>query len=388
MEARIWAEADIIRRIYDGLLEREQWPNLLSAVTRAFGSTYSAIVTRSRQTGSVRILATDFLQRERQRAYEAHYARLSPLSFFRWKGVAVGEVLTDDSYADYRTYLRSEIYNDFFRPLNADHLMFIEFRRDHSEQKSLVLRRGRDAGRYSQESVRRLKALGHHLFNAERLAVKIGRAARGVTDFSAMLERLAIVAFITDRNGKIHYMTPAAQQFLVHSDALTALGGRLTARHTVAEGQLQAAIRNCVDSMDHPDRGSWRILHTSSPAGRNSSPTVFVSAMMWTDGESDTRPMSLVIVNDHRDERMVVTHEIARLYGLTPAEGKVAVALCKGCSLIEYAASANISVLTARTLLKRAQEKTDTHSQAELVSLLLRRSGILVGPQPLKTSIE
>ena len=56
---------------------------------------------------------------------------------------------------------------------------------------------------------------------------------------------------------------------------------------------------------------------------------------------------------------------------------RVAVALCEGRSISEYAASAGISVQTARTLLKRAQEKTDTHRQAELVSLLLRSSTLI-----------
>jgi DNA-binding CsgD family transcriptional regulator len=66
---------------------------------------------------------------------------------------------------------------------------------------------------------------------------------------------------------------------------------------------------------------------------------------------------------------------IARLFGLTRAESAVAAALCAGMSLSQYAAAAGVSVLTARTHLKRVQAKTDTHSQAELVALLLR-SGV------------
>jgi len=49
---------------------------------------------------------------------------LRPRSFFDRDGFAVGKVFTDRSHRDYDAYLRREIYNDLFRPLQADHFIF------------------------------------------------------------------------------------------------------------------------------------------------------------------------------------------------------------------------------------------------------------------------
>jgi DNA-binding CsgD family transcriptional regulator len=110
------------------------------------------------------------------------------------------------------------------------------------------------------------------------------------------------------------------------------------------------------------------VLRTEGgPAAR----TLFVSALSWRDGPGSERPAALVIVGEPADQLTPDAELLARLFGLTPAEGRVAAALCRGHSSADYAAAGGISVLTARTLLKRVQEKTETHSQAALVSLLI-----------------
>ena len=58
-------------------------------------------------------------------------------------------------------------------------------------------------------------------------------------------------------------------------------------------------------------------------------------------------------------------------YGLTPAETRTAAALLDHGHLAEVAAKLDISLATVRTLLQRTFDKTDTHSQAELVRLML-----------------
>lgn len=171
MAARSHAEAELIRNIYECALDETHWPGLLARLTREFNSTYSVTMTQDRATGAGRVTATDVLPQERQQAYEVYYSRLSPI-LARWDALDVGEVFTDDFYDDYAAYQHSEIYTDFFRPLNADHLMFLELRRDRDGDKSLVLRRNRRAGAYDRHATARLRRLSGHLCNADRLLTK------------------------------------------------------------------------------------------------------------------------------------------------------------------------------------------------------------------------
>ncbi|MEZ5828253.1 MAG: LuxR C-terminal-related transcriptional regulator [Hyphomicrobiales bacterium] len=61
-----------------------------------------------------------------------------------------------------------------------------------------------------------------------------------------------------------------------------------------------------------------------------------------------------------------------RAFGLTPAELRLAEALVRGTSLKDYAEQVGIAEGTARVQLKAVFAKTNTHRQAELVSLLWR----------------
>ena len=59
------------------------------------------------------------------------------------------------------------------------------------------------------------------------------------------------------------------------------------------------------------------------------------------------------------------------LYGLTPAEGRLAHQLATGASLEEAAARLGLRLETVRSRLKVIFQKTDTHRQADLVRLIL-----------------
>lgn len=61
-------------------------------------------------------------------------------------------------------------------------------------------------------------------------------------------------------------------------------------------------------------------------------------------------------------------------FGLTRAEGRVVRRLGAGSSLTEIARELGVGTETVRTHTKRAMQKTDTHRQAELVALVLRRA--------------
>jgi DNA-binding CsgD family transcriptional regulator len=60
------------------------------------------------------------------------------------------------------------------------------------------------------------------------------------------------------------------------------------------------------------------------------------------------------------------------LFGLTPAEARLAIRLSRGASLAAVADSHNISQHTARAQLKSVFAKTGVSRQAELVRLVLK----------------
>jgi DNA-binding CsgD family transcriptional regulator len=360
------ADAEIIRRIYGCLLETEQWPALLGRLTREFGATYSVVQTQDLRTGLAEIRATDLLACEHRQAYETYYGPRSPTLYYG-HSLQPGQVFTDDMYDDHAGYWRSEIYNEFFEPLDADYLMYLQVQRRGAQEKAFVLRRSRRAGPFDRRHARRLVQLGQHLCNIDRLHARLQTAETQNANLRQLLDRLGRAALVIDAAGRILYMSEPALDLVRDGGLLRAADGRIEAGGGL-DPRLRQAIRDCTRSLDDGEAAGCRVLRTEGgPAAR----TLFISALPWRDRPGSERPAALVVVGEPADQLTPDAELLARLFGLTPAEGRVAAALCRGLGSADYAAASGISVLTARTLLKRVQEKTETHSQAALVSLLI-----------------
>jgi DNA-binding CsgD family transcriptional regulator len=75
-------------------------------------------------------------------------------------------------------------------------------------------------------------------------------------------------------------------------------------------------------------------------------------------------------VADSSARRAPSTSFLRSAFGLTKAEAMLAIGLCRGASLADYATERGISVHTVRTQLRALLGKTRTERQADLVGLL------------------
>ncbi|MDP1823561.1 MAG: helix-turn-helix transcriptional regulator [Archangium sp.] len=102
------------------------------------------------------------------------------------------------------------------------------------------------------------------------------------------------------------------------------------------------------------------------------------SELTVAHGEANVRALAREVfkLHDGAAHQAPSTPSVAALqsrFALTRAEAKVVRALAEGRSIRRIAEEFGVSLETARTHAKRAMQKTDTHRQAELVSLVLHR---------------
>ena len=90
-------------------------------------------------------------------------------------------------------------------------------------------------------------------------------------------------------------------------------------------------------------------------------------------------PAALVVVHEDGTPPPMLGTVLRELYGLTPAETRVATALAGGQGLPEASEYLRIRHETARTQLKAVFHKTGTGSQAQLSHLLSRLAAALEG---------
>ncbi|WP_206664723.1 helix-turn-helix transcriptional regulator, partial [Dankookia rubra] len=98
-------------------------------------------------------------------------------------------------------------------------------------------------------------------------------------------------------------------------------------------------------------------LRRAASAGAWGEPAAAAALLVLTDPERRHEPPAALV---------------ARLHNLPRAEAELVLGLLAGRDLKAAAEGMGITLNTAKTLLQRAFERTGTHRQAELLTLVLR----------------
>ena len=80
-------------------------------------------------------------------------------------------------------------------------------------------------------------------------------------------------------------------------------------------------------------------------------------------------PMAMILVSTPVEDR-VSERELAELYGLSPAESRLAVALAQGKRMTELPDKFGVQITTLRTQLSSILRKCDVERQSDLVRLI------------------
>lgn len=199
--------------------------------------------------------------------------------------------------------------------------------------------------------------------------IRMSRAAVGSRDESELmaLDRFGRAAMLVDRGGRVTRINRAAEALM--SEDFRLRGGRLF----VADRQSQDRI----DALLH-------CIRTTAPGAFLTAPIVLVSrdGLPWL--AIDTLPFgrryeenfsgerAILVISDLTEAKAGTEATLRSIFGLTPAEARLAAALSRGKSLGQAAHDFGVGSVTMRSHLKSIFAKTGTGRQAELVAVLAR----------------
>ena len=93
-------------------------------------------------------------------------------------------------------------------------------------------------------------------------------------------------------------------------------------------------------------------------------------AQPFSMGDEVASLLVLLVISDPNQTAPAFPERLVSLFGLTPAEARLASALAAGTSVKDYAERAEISINTARWTLKCVQAKMDCRRQGEMIRIL------------------
>ncbi len=192
-------------------------------------------------------------------------------------------------------------------------------------------------------------------------------------------DRLSDAIFFLGQGNNILIANRSAYEMTKANDGLRTLNGTLTATHRPTANKLRALVARVAvdvsgdvqrfDALAIPKTSGSRSLHLLAMPAITSMEENFAAFLSG-------KPSAFVMVSDPDQQPALPEDRLQAIFGLTPAEAKLATALAAGMSVSDYALEACVTENTARWTLKKVQAKTDCRRQADLVRLLAATSRV------------
>ena len=171
----------------------------------------------------------------------------------------------------------------------------------------------------------------------------------------AMLDEIDYGMLLLDADARALHVNHAGRAELDTAHPLQLQGRALHARHSKDEQALCDALRSA-------QRGLRKLLLLGEGAAR-----ISVSVVPLRASHVPGEPVTLVMLGKRQVSEDLSLQGYARSHGLTPAEGRVLAALCRGTPPNAIAAQLGVAISTVRSQISNVRQKTAAPSIRALV---------------------
>ncbi|WP_321960921.1 helix-turn-helix transcriptional regulator [Paraburkholderia sp. J7] len=372
---RVEAIHRAIRDIYGAVLSPDDWSAALALISEAIGAHKVVLNEAGADAAGLAVsIGVDPVNAVRLRR---EFANRLP----DWiKAIPVGTSLRQSSAISDADFRRLDIYNEVVRPEGGFYSIVAPLARSPRRQVHFLVGRELGAADFSDADLDAANLIVPHLMTALEVQSHLAAAdLRAQTAFD-VIARLNVGVILFDAALCPVFVNPYAEVLAARGDGLL-LNSRTVAaaRHSDTQDLRRAMAAAVVwhdISRDSREAAIRRVAPTRCYLLRESPHLPLVVSVM---------PLCVIDVvsewNLARGVLFVLEPDsplspdlgvLGTTFQLTRREVALASLLVRGTDLEDAASQLGIGIGTARGYLKRILAKTDTHRQAELVSLLLR----------------
>lgn len=193
------------------------------------------------------------------------------------------------------------------------------------------------------------------------------RKHRGFENTFRVLDYVALGVVLVDGQSTVLFANRAARSFADQRDGLV-IGETMGASFPQQSKELKRTISAAILAGANSD-DQVMCLAASRPSGRRD---LLILACPLEQGEGDGEgPAAAIFIADPEHRPHVPEEVLARLFGLTPTEAQIALALADGKRPDDISASFGVSQTTTAFHMRNLFRKTSTNRQADLVALIL-----------------
>lgn len=360
----------LLDTLYATPMDNTLWQSFLHQLVTVSQSRSARLLVLDKAAETVRSSAKINIDDRAHQDYVDHFVNTCP-----WrpelKEKAPGRLYStylDFSCRQHRFY-KSEFYNDWARDLDIHHGVCGTVYQTEGHTIQLLVQRTGGQGPYEAQDTAWFNELVPHVRRAIELTRHLNQLEWGSRGGQLAAHRPFAVLSGT---GRVEFICDRARTLVADEEGLAYRHGRLAPTRQGPRERFMALVESVIagagrdwrhpgGAVTLPRRDGGQLVCVISPMPPASS-----ASLLAQDGRA------LIYFHLPEHEGCVDPQQVAELFGLTPAEARVACAVAEGGDLKTLADRESLSVETVRVQLKSVFRKTGTRRQNELAARILR----------------
>lgn len=363
---------ELVDGIYEAAIRPEHWDSVFEKLCGYIAARSGCILVEDHDLKTRYILAAAGIPTLVRLSYRMGLAKYDPI----YKLQAARPVGRADMVARHEE-MKSEnplFYRFIMKPNDMGYLAAINLFNDDEWHVGIGVHRSFSASPFGDEELRLLEKLTPHIQRSLRIRRELYRQKSRSDSLHGALGKLLLGVVALDANRKIVYRNAAAEAITRKHPALRLDDDIPRAHFPTEQNQLDTLIAmalsgdaslstnpNQATGLRHPDR-EHPLVVMATPSRAATADTVFHAE----------RGELLLFISDPETAFSMPADTLHSLYGLTPAEAKVAILLANGLSSGEIASQNGASLETVRSQLKSIFRKMDVRNQQDVIRVLTR----------------
>jgi DNA-binding NarL/FixJ family response regulator len=367
--------AVLIESIHDAGLDARQLPNVLRRIADRIGAQrinlWVGAPGDARSPEDWEGVEAPFVS-----SYEAYYGRIDPIVPLAstW---TPGTILTDRMMVPQSVLDRSEFYQDWVRPQGIRGIAVANFLRD-GDVVGLLGAPHLSSNPYPQQSLDFLATLLPHIRHAVRTHRHLDTIRLSEFDHCDALNAFVHAILIVDRNARVAFANRAAEALLAAGDAIQAGPRGIVTQSVSSTHQLHALISKATRDDAYQRAGGAMLLDRPPPARALQVLVSPLGPRVRQPGVDTHRPAAMLLIIGSEQSQRGPEAQLVALFGLTPAEARVACEVTRGRDPKYVADALCVMPSTVRTHLHHVFAKTGTRRQSDLMRLIAQITVIRV----------
>lgn len=376
----------LITNIYQGFLEASPWQSFLRLLREITDSDIASLMLRPGKPGERSLTLWDcaaFLPQETleaARADQMQYDHLNPLVTTL---IRTGGIFTLDQVISRTELVKTDFYNKLMLHYRLEHMVTMHFQDARGAPFFLGLINSPEKSNFTDFHKDLLLSLRPHIEYAMTAYNKITSEKSEKDVYSEALNRLSLGTIILDGCGKVLDMNAAAAVILQRSSCISLNKESLVVARPKFREEFTRLVKGAIAWHEKQLPDTYAEALRIECIDGNDVGVLIRSAPPSPWRQKQGEPSVIVHLEDFGQDESAPEQVVARLFGLTRSEARLAAMLASGFTLIGAAAKLGLTESSVRTYSKKIFAKMGVRRQAELVGVIKKSVAMLARPTPV-----